>query len=91
MNERPLPFPPDYCDEETMSYLLDMAPSTFREYVSRGILPQGIRIGHRRRWRRREVYEVVEALQNAPAPKGKGDAIMEAFRGKAKEDGSAAA
>lgn len=71
-------YPPDFCDEETMAYLLGLAPSTFKEYVAAGVLPQPVPIGNKRRWHRASVVErVADAATRGHAPAG----IMEAAAG----------
>ena len=59
-----LPYPPIYADEATMAALLCMGESTFRSYVSRGLLPKGILIGSCRRWK---VEDVMKALDPSAA------------------------
>jgi hypothetical protein len=72
------PYPPDFCDAETMAYLLDMSSSTFRSLVADGLLPQGVKFRNYpqapRRWNRVAVLEAVKAI-NLP-PKERDDPIM---------------
>lgn len=63
--KQPPAFPPIYADEATMAYLLCMGESTFRSYVSRGLLPQGILIGSSRRWKVDDVVKALDRLGNA--------------------------
>jgi hypothetical protein len=50
-------YPPEWCSAETMAYLLDIGASTFRSYVSRGILPEGIVRGGSVRWHRQATLD----------------------------------
>lgn len=52
-------YPPDFCDEDTMAYLVGLAPSTFREYVAAKIIPDAVPIGNKRRWHRASVVEAL--------------------------------
>lgn len=61
----PLPYPPIYADEATMAALLCMGESTFRSYVSRGLLPEGILIGSCRRWKVETVMKALDRPTNA--------------------------
>lgn len=70
---------PDFCRDETMATLLDIPVSTFREYVGRGVLPDGIKIGKHRLWSRSRVYEALERM-NAPGA-DTADPIMVKIRG----------
>lgn len=45
-------YPPEWCSSETMGYLFDIAESTFRSYVARGLLPAGVHRGGSVRWHR---------------------------------------
>jgi predicted DNA-binding transcriptional regulator AlpA len=74
------PLVPDWCSEVTMAALLDMAPSTFRDYVARGLLPKGIKVGGSRRWSRASVNDALERLT---VQSNDGDPIMAAIRGDA--------
>lgn len=58
------PYPPDWVDEAGAAYLFSMGASTFRDYVSRGMLPQGIKIGGKRLWSRTSINEALENLAN---------------------------
>jgi len=58
------PYPPDWVDEAGAAYLFSMGASTFRDYVSRGMLPQGIKIGGKRLWSRASINEALEKLSN---------------------------
>jgi hypothetical protein len=48
-----------------MAALLCMGESTFRDYVKRGILPEGILIGSLRRWKVAGVSEALDRLQHS--------------------------
>lgn len=76
------PYPPDWCDDDTMAYLLDMGKSTFRDYVNRGLLPKGRRIGGSVRWSRHEVTRALADLGGPAQTRERSDPIMEAARGK---------
>lgn len=58
------PYPPDWLDEASAAYLFSMGASTFRDYVSRGMLPEGIKIGGKRLWSRASINEALEKLAN---------------------------
>jgi predicted DNA-binding transcriptional regulator AlpA len=75
-------YPPDFCDEDTMAYLLGLASSTFRQYVAAGLLPGPLKIGNKPRWHRATVVERL-AESAAPASNAAPD-IMEAAYGKTK-------
>ena len=47
-------YPPELCSAETMAFLLDMSPSTFRDLVKAGILPDGVKRQGTVRWHRVE-------------------------------------
>jgi predicted DNA-binding transcriptional regulator AlpA len=75
-------YPPDFCDEDTMAYLLGLAPSTFRQYVAAGLLPAPLKIGNKHRWHR---ASVIERLADTPARASNAPPdIMEAAYGKTK-------
>jgi predicted DNA-binding transcriptional regulator AlpA len=58
------PYPPDWLDEAAAAYLFSMGASTFRAYVSQGLLPEGIKIGGKRLWSRASVNAALENLAN---------------------------
>jgi hypothetical protein len=64
---QPLPYPPIYADEATMAALLCMGESTFRDYVRRKLLPEGVLIGSCRRWKVETVSKALDLL-TADAP-----------------------
>lgn len=85
------PYPPDWCSDGTMAYLLDMSVRTFRRYVADGVLPPGVRREGSVRWDREEVRRAWRVARNpakvgrrasAPAPV---DPIMEAASGQTQE------
>lgn len=84
-------YPPDFCDEATMAYLLGLAPSTFRQYVTAGILPDAVKIGNKHRWHRMAVIEAVADRDLSAPNAGSNNGILEAARGKTKGAGRAAA
>ena len=45
-------YPPEWCSAETMAYLFDIGESTFRAYVTRGLLPAGVHRGGSVCWHR---------------------------------------
>lgn len=50
-----------------MAALLCLGESTFRSYVSRGIIPEGVLIGACRRWKVEDVSKALDRLtSNAP-------------------------
>lgn len=53
-------YPPDWCSAATMAYLLDMAESTFRGYVARGLMPVGVTRGGSVRWPREKTLAAWE-------------------------------
>jgi predicted DNA-binding transcriptional regulator AlpA len=67
-------------DERTMAALLCMGASTFRNYVQRGILPDGVLIGTLRRWKVDEVSEVLDALKGSSSHSE--DPYLRALRGE---------
>jgi hypothetical protein len=80
-------YPPEWCSSETMAYLLDMGESTFRDFVSRGLLPPGQKRGGVRRWHRETVVAAFAGLppvakfaQTVEHPAS--DPILEASYGK---------
>ncbi len=56
-------YPPDWVDDEEAGYLLRGA-STFRDYVSRGYFPSGVKIGGKRLWSRASINDALEKLAN---------------------------
>lgn len=70
-------YPPDWLDADGAAYLLSMAESTFRDYVDRKILPEGVKIGGKRLWSRASLNDALEKLAN-PALTGP---IDQAIRG----------
>lgn len=85
------PYPPDWLDEDGAAYLLTLPPSTFRDYVAAGIIPQGIKIGRHRRWAREALNAALAMLAQPEAD----SSIAAALRGlahgqKAKGRGHAA-
>jgi predicted DNA-binding transcriptional regulator AlpA len=74
----PLPYPVLWCDVETAERLFCIAPSTFREHVAEGRLPQGVKIGKKRLWR---VADVDEALAKLLPQSNDEDEIMRLIRG----------
>jgi len=61
-----------------MAALLCMGSSTFRDYVKRGLLPEGVMIGNLRRWKVAAVLDVLDALrQNSDVD----DPYLKALRG----------
>jgi predicted DNA-binding transcriptional regulator AlpA len=73
------PYPPDWLDNDAAAYMLSMAPSTFRDFVARGILPEGIKIGGKRLWSRTSINDALEKLANpaliSPIDKAIGELI----------------
>jgi hypothetical protein len=73
-----VPLTPDWCREETMAALLDLPCSTFREYVGKGWLPEGVKLGRHRLWNREQVNAALAKMQQGEL---NGDAVMEAIAG----------
>lgn len=81
-----LPYPPIYADEATMAALLCLGESTFRSYVSRGLLPAGVLIGSCRRWKVDDVSKALDRLSNArPDGNQASQALREYVNGQKKE------
>lgn len=57
-------YPPDWLDEDGAAYLFSMGASTFRAYVSQGLLPEGIKIGGKRLWSRASINTALEKMAN---------------------------
>lgn len=76
------PYPPEFCDAETMAYLLDMSETKFRALVDDGTLPKGVKFGTcpqaARRWDRVAVLEAVRRI-NLPSQE-QSDPFMEGLR-----------
>lgn len=70
-------FPPDWCDAKTASYLLSMSVSTFHNNVAAGILPEGLAVGGKRLWNRRELNEALESIR-APSRGTESDILRDA-------------
>ena len=66
-----------------MAYLLGLAPSTFRQYVSTGMVPRPVKIGNKRRWHRALVVEAI-AERSSDNPNEPSQGILEAAYGKTK-------
>lgn len=75
---RPLPYPPIWADEATMAALLCLGESTFRAYVARGLLPEGVLIGSSRRWKVEAVSKALDRLQEGGSD---GDPISKRIKG----------
>jgi hypothetical protein len=69
---------PDWCREETIAALIDLPPTTFREYVANGWLPKGVKIGKHRLWNRERVSAALAKLEEPSLNDG---AVMKAVRG----------
>ena len=63
------PYPPDYCDAETVGYRLGLAAETIHDWARRGLLPKPRDIGTQRRWRWADI-ETWIAAQNGELPDG---------------------
>lgn len=57
------PYPPDWLDDVGAAYLLTLPVSTFREYVTAGALPDGVKIGKHRRWSRAMINEALARIK----------------------------
>lgn len=55
------PYPPDYCDAETLAYRLGLARDTVHDWSRRGLLPKPLDIGTERRWRWSDVEAWIAA------------------------------
>jgi hypothetical protein len=60
---------PDYCSAETISAAIDLPVSSFHQYVERGLLPKGVKIGKHRLWSRAAVYNALALLTEGPSTK----------------------
>lgn len=61
------PYPPDYCDAETLAYRLDIARDDIGRHVKQGLLPPPVDIlPGKRHWRWADV-EAWIAARNRPA------------------------
>ena len=54
-------YPPDWLDDGEAAYLLSLPVSSFRQYVSEGVLPKGVTIGKHRRWSRAMLHDALAA------------------------------
>jgi len=79
---RDRPYPPDWVDDDGAAYLLSMAPSTFRDFVGRGLLPEGVKIGGKRLWSRLSINEALEKLANPALTSPADIAVREAINGQ---------
>jgi predicted DNA-binding transcriptional regulator AlpA len=76
----------DWCRDETMASLLDIPVSTFREYVEKGWLPKGVKIGKHRLWSRASVNAALARMQEPSFDDGGIRAAIEGMgHGKKKE------
>jgi predicted DNA-binding transcriptional regulator AlpA len=78
------PYPPDFCDAQTLAYRLSCSERTVTDYCRAGLLPKPIMIGNLVRWSWAEV-EAHIALQNglpdpAAADKDDGDEYEAAIK-----------
>lgn len=85
------PYPPDWLDEDAAAYLLCLPPSTFREYVAAGILPQGAKIGKHRRWSRDALNASLASLLAPAKDAGIGAALKGLVDGQKAKGGRHAA
>lgn len=86
----PRPYPPDWCDLETIAYLTSMSRATFAQWVKAGSLPDGVRMGGKRLWNRYAVFAAIDEMAGAGTIGRDGD-IMGAARGEAKTGPATAA
>jgi predicted DNA-binding transcriptional regulator AlpA len=70
-------YPPDWVDDEEAAYLLSMGASTFRDYVSRGYFPSGVKIGGKRLWSRISLNESLERLASPEVPTAVSKAVAD--------------
>jgi predicted DNA-binding transcriptional regulator AlpA len=59
--------PPAFVSIETLAAELDLSPTTVRDLVRRGVLPQGRRIGGSVRWKWAEVEAMLDRGQDTAA------------------------
>ena len=89
----PLPYPCIWADAKTVADLFCIGESTFRDHVTSGLLPQGVRIGGKRLWRVSQIDEALAKLlpsEQADARPGKDPALERIGRardGQAKKGG----
>lgn len=74
-------YPPDWMTADEAAYMLMISPSTFRDYVARKILPDGVLIAGSRRWSRARLNEVLEQRLEQPLNAPGDDEIADAIKG----------
>lgn len=78
-------YAPDWLDDEAAAYLLCLPVSTFREYVTAGILPEGVRIGRHRRWGREALNAALARIGQPADNAGVGSALRGMANGTQKK------
>jgi predicted DNA-binding transcriptional regulator AlpA len=78
------PYPPDWLDDGEAAYLLTLPVSTFHDYVSAGVLPNGVKIGKHRRWSRLSLNEALANMLKPAADSSIGEKLRSLGNGQAK-------